>query len=130
MKEIEELLNEEIVDSIKGLDDIPLDDGKYGDTVNSVCKLIDKSIELRKVQNQAEKDSAELEVSTELKKLELESNLKDRKTKNILTAAGIVVPVVVGSFWGYKSLKFEETGSIGSTLGRNVINGLTKIKFW
>ena len=55
-----------------------------------------------------------------------EEEKKDRKWKNGISVAGIVVPIVV-TVWGtLKTLKFEETGTVTTNAGRSFMNRLFK----
>lgn len=127
---IERLLNEEIAEEVKELNNLELGSDTYKVTVNGLAQLYDKSIELKKLEMEMQQKEKQMEIDAELKLKEMEGEQKDRKTKNWITAIGIGAPLVVGSFWSYKSLKFEETGTMTSTVSRNMINGLTKLKFW
>ena len=54
----------------------------------------------------------------------MDEEKKDRLVKNIITAAGIVLPLVI-TVWGTKvSLKFEEEGTFTTIMGRGFINKL------
>ena len=75
--------------------------------------MFDKKIEMDKV------ESEQL-----IKKQQLEDEKKDRLVKNIMTAAGIALPLLV-TIWGTKvSLKFEEEGTFTTIMGRGFINKL------
>ena len=53
-----------------------------------------------------------------------EDERKDRKLKNGISVAGIVIPIVV-TIWGtLKTLKFEETGTVTTIMGRGFIQKL------
>ena len=55
---------------------------------------------------------------------QMEEEKKDRWIKNGLAAAGIIIPTLV-TIWGtVKSIKFEETGTITTIMGRGFINKL------
>ena len=59
-----------------------------------------------------------------MRERQLQDEKKDRLVKNVLTLLGIAVPTVV-TIWGTnKSLKFEETGSVTTIMGRGFINKL------
>ena len=54
----------------------------------------------------------------------MEEEKKDRLIKNILTGAGIIIPLGV-TVWGtLKTLKFEEEGTVTTLMGRGFINKL------
>ena len=54
----------------------------------------------------------------------MEDERKDRLVRNGITIASIVIPTAV-TIWGtLKSFKFEETGTVTTTIGRGFINKL------
>ena len=97
-----------------------------------------KRLELDKEKNNLEKEKLELEKG----KLEMEKinktldrdqdknikleQLKDTKTdqiiRNVISGLGILLPIMV-TIWGTnKTLKFEETGTVTTMMGRGFIN--------
>lgn len=130
MENIEKLLDEEIAKEVKGLEDFELGSEKYNVAVSGLTKLYDKSLEFKKIEieQRQKEDQRSLDAEIEFLKMEIEN--RDRRTRNWLTGISITAPLIVGSVWSWKSLKFEETGTVGSTVGRNMLNGLTKLKFW
>ena len=123
---IENMLREEIQTEITELGKLELGSDKYKSTVDGVTKLVDRVIEMEKndIERQDRIDAREEE--NQIKMEEMNVDRKDRIIKNILTAAGIIIPVGV-TIWGTKiSLKFEETGTVTTTAGRNFINKLFK----
>lgn len=110
---IEELLEEDLVSEMEKLRKTPYDHKDYGAVSDTVVKLLDRKIEMDKVK------SEQL-----VKQQQLEDEKKDRLVKNVLTAAGIVLPLVV-TIWGTKvSLKFEEEGTFTTIMGRGFVNKL------
>lgn len=127
---IEYLLNEEIVSEIKDLGRLELGGKPYENAINGVASLCSNLIELKKLENEKELKNKQREVEVYLKSEEIESENKDRKMRNCIAVATIIIPLAVGSFWSYKSLRFEEEGTITTVVGKNMMNGLTKFKFW
>lgn len=97
---------------------------KYKVTVDGLTKLMDRAIEMEKVNNDCE-DKAKARESEELmKQQQLQDDKKDRLIKNLISAAGVVLPLIV-TIWGTKvSLKFEEEGTFTTIMGRGFINKL------
>jgi hypothetical protein len=89
-----------------------------------VVKLLDRKIEMDKVKIDAE-DRAEIRENDKLiKQKQLVDENRDRLIKNIIGAAGIVLPLIV-TIWGTKvSLKFEEEGTFTTLMGRGFVNKL------
>lgn len=110
---IEELLVEDLASEMGTLRTTPYDDKNYGTVSNTVGMLMDKKIELERVK------SEQL-----FREQQLKDEKKDRLVKNIITGAGIVLPLAV-TIWGTKvSLKFEEEGTFTTIMGRGFINKL------
>ena len=71
------------------------------------------------------KDKEAIRENEQLSKLQqMNDDKKDRLVKNVLNAVGIILPLIV-TIWGTKvSLKFEETGSMTTIMGRGFVNKL------
>lgn len=110
---IENLLHEEIEHRLKDLGGMDPKSDEYKSAIDGTAKLIDRAIEI-------DKFNKECEDKTECR----EFDKKDRLAKNIISGAGIVIPTVL-TIWGtLKSLKFEETGTVTTAIGRGFINKL------
>lgn len=122
-KDIIELLNEEISDELKRLGEVEVNTDQHKALVESVTKLMDKKIEIEKIERDSKARDQEHEL--ESKKLEQITNEKnDQIFKNAIAIAGIVVPSLL-TVWGtFKTLKFEETGTITTIMGRGFVNKL------
>ena len=112
---IEKMLHEEITNDFEKLHETEFGTDQYRSGVDSVAKLVDKAIELKKIETDAE-----------LKKAEQKNENRNRLVGHILTgvttAAGIGVTV-----WGtVKSIRFEKDGVITTLMGKNFINSLGK----
>ena len=97
------LLEEELgrgLDELKGTD---MSSEEYAKKLDAVAKLMDKSIELKKV----------------------EDSKKDRLIGYAMNAAGILLPIAV-TIWGVKvSYKYDKDGIVPTTiLGRGFVNKL------
>ena len=109
----ETLLQEEIQTEFESLKEMDLGTEDYRSTVDSLTKLVDRQIELKKI-----------EVDDSFKKKQLDEDKKDRFVRNGIAIAGIVIPSVI-TIWGtLKSLKFEEEGTVTTIMGRGFINKL------
>lgn len=92
--------------------------------VDELTKLMDRAIEMQRVDNDCV-DKQEIRENDKLAKMQqFEDDHKDRLVKNIIGAAGIVLPLIV-TVWGTKvSLKFEEEGTFTTIMGRGFIQKL------
>lgn len=114
--------------------------------VNELVLLMDRAIKMEQVNNdckdktetrenelklreeQFEKEQAmkqeQFESEQSMKKQQLDDEKRDRLVKNIISVAGIALPLIV-TIWGTKvSLKFEEEGTFTTIMGRGFINKL------
>ena len=113
MTNIETLLHEEIQDGFDALSKMERGTEIHKATVDEVAKLFDKAIEIEKIEIEA-KDKAKAR----------EEDRKDRRVKNGIAIGGIVLPLAV-TIWGtFKTLKFEEEGTVTTIMGRGFINKL------
>ena len=119
-----ELLSEEIRETIEVLGELEVGTEDYKVAVDGLTKLMDREIELKKLELDARERELAREDEKILKLAEMESENRDRLIKNILTGASIVSGIGL-TVWGtLKSLKFEETGTVTTTIGRGFINKL------
>ena len=140
-KDIKTLLDEEISNELETLGSLEIGSEEYKTTIDGITKLMDKKIELEKSERdvkvkdrdyelevkKAEAEAADKTKSREIesKKLEqIENDKKDRLFKNGIAIAGIVVPSLI-TIWGtFKTLKFEETGTVTTIMGRGFVGKL------
>ena len=121
---IETLLYDEIETEFDKLSKMEAGSDQYKVTLDGLTKLMDRAIEIEKVDIDC-KEKEEARISEQLsKQQQMNDDKKDRLIKNIIGAAGVVLPLLV-TIWGTKvSLKFEETGTITTPAGRNFIQRL------
>ena len=92
--------------------------------LDEVTKLMDRAIEIKKVDIDCESRAKTLESEELMRKQQIEDEKKDRLIKNLISVAGIVLPIGL-TIWGTKvSLKFEEEGTVTTIMGRGFINKL------
>lgn len=113
MPNIETLLHEEIRDKFEALNKMEAGTQEYEAGVNSVTKLMDRMIEIERLDNEIrDKDETQKEEQ------------KDRLIRNIISGASVVLPIFV-TIWGTKkSFEFEKEGTITTIMGRGFINKL------
>lgn len=125
--DIDDLLLEEIEQEFNDLKDVEMGTEEYKASVDGLAKLVDRAIELRKID--ADRNDKESELDIRSKDLELREQRDkydkiDQLIRNGISIAGIVIPTVV-TIWGtLKTFQFEEEGSITTNIGRGFINKL------
>lgn len=121
---IKTLLNEEIQDELSRLGKAELGTEPYKITVDGVTKLMDRAIELEKIEAERDDKAEALEREERLKLQQMRDDRIDKIVKNGLTL-GTFIGSVCLYVWGAKSaFRFEETGTISSTMGRGYLGQL------
>ena len=139
--DIKKLLDEAISNELSNLETLELGSEEYKITVEGIAKLMDKKIEIEKLEHDSVEKAKDRELESskfdkemdekaksrgiEEKKLEQIKNEKtDQLFRNGIAIANIVVPTLV-TIWGtFKTLKFEETGTVTTIMGRGFVNKL------
>ena len=118
------LLETEIQDQLEALGDLEVGTDEHKSAVDDVTKLLDRFIEMERLEAEAEEKFCARENEHGLKLQQMAEDRKDRWVKNGIAIGGIVIPTII-TVWGtLKSLKFEETGTVTTIMGRGFINKL------
>ena len=124
MMSIKSLVDEEIRSEIEEISKIEVGSEKHKASVDALAKLLDKSIELERLDAEAQEKYESRIAENELKMKQLKDEKRDRIVKNVLTGVSVVGGFGV-TIWGtLKSLKFEENGVVTSIVGRGFIQKL------
>lgn len=119
-KDIKELLDEEISDDLNAISSMAIASDEYKNAVDTISKLIDKRNEIDKIELEMAKHELSKQKENELN----DYNKKDRWINHAISIGSILVPVLL-TVWGtYKTLKFEETGTVTTIMGRGFVNKL------
>ena len=128
MERTKKMLHEEIESQFDGLEGIEIGSEAYRNAVDGLSKLMDREIEISKLQAEREDKLESRAIETRLKNRQLMDDKTDKIIRNGLTAAGLVITAGL-TVWGtLKTFKFEETGTITSSIGRGFIQRLTPRK--
>lgn len=118
------LLSIEIEKGFNALDKMEIGSDTHKNAVNELSMLVDREIELIKVEKEFDDKEAIRKNETELRLKQMDDDRKDRLIRNCLTGVSIVSGIGVTVWGALKSWKFEETGTITSTAGRKFIGNL------
>ena len=121
---VKRLLNDEIVSEIENLNKVPLGSEEHKIAADALAKLLDKSIEMDKLDLEYQDKADSREAANNLKRIEIEEEKKDRRVKNILTGVSVVGGFAVTIWGAIKSLEVEKTGTITTIMGRGFIQKL------
>lgn len=126
-----QLLEEEIQSEIEEISKLEVGSEKHKAASEALAKLLDKYNDLEKAEiesqdkyedREAERDYREAE--RQLKEAQLKHDKIDSIIKNVLTGVTFVGGCAL-TIWGTKvSMKFEETGSFTTIMGRGFIQKL------
>lgn len=117
-------LHIEIDEGFDKINEMEIGTDQHKAAVDEIVKLMDRAIELEKVENDAEDKKKTRENDKALRLKQMEDENKDRLVRNCLTGASILSGIGVTVWGALKSWKFEETGTVTSTAGRKFINNL------
>ena len=119
-----EVLNDEVLSELESLKEMEVGSDEREDAMDDLIRLMDRAIEIEKMEIDRDTDIATREIENNLKRKSMEDERIDKIVKNALTAASIVTGVGL-TVWGtLKSLKFEEEGTVTTIVGRGFINKL------
>lgn len=124
-----DLLEKEVNAKMEELEYLEPHSDEYKAAVDSLTKLTDRILEFEKLE--LDETKTQINRQIEYEKIDVEeekvaNEKRDNKIKNWLTAAGIIVPTGLAVWGTFKSIKFEETGTITTIAGRNFFNKLFK----
>lgn len=118
---IETQLHKEIEDQLNELKKMQVGSEEYKLAVEGITKLMDRAIEIDKMNLDHQEKIDSREIETDLKLKQMKEERVDRNVKNMLTLIGIGVPAGL-TVWGtLKSLRFEIDGTVTSIVGRSFI---------
>lgn len=121
---IDTLLRDEVANELEELGKLEVGSEKYKTTVDSLVKLIGQAHELDKFDAELQEKIDARIAETEIKQQAAKDDKINRVITHAINVLGIVVPVVL-TVWGTRtSLRFEETGTVTTTMGRGFLQRL------
>lgn len=121
---IPNLLQVEIEDGFKKLQDFKVGSEEHKNAVDELTKLMDRAIEIERIESDNKEKAESRKIDQDLRLKQMEEDRKDRWVKNGLTGISVIGGFALTIWGAMKSWKFEETGTITSTAGRKFINNL------
>jgi len=121
-EEIRKLLEEEIKTEIRDLSTLEPGSKEKSTAIEDLAKLYKLRIEETKNEWDFSEKYDAREGDKQLKKDQLEEQVKDRYFRFGVEAAGIMLPLIFYAIWMKRGFKFEETGTYTSTTFRGLFN--------
>jgi len=117
-------LHDEIQSELSDISELEVGSDQHRTAVDSVTRLWDRMNESEKLEIEKKERAENREIDLDLKLRQMEEERKKRIIQNFIDVGGIVTTLGL-TVWGtLKTLKFEETGTVTTTAGRNFINKL------
>ena len=125
---IDTMLRDELQREFENLKDMKSGTEEHKVGIDSLTKLLDRAIEMDKLEADVQEKAENREVDISLKEKQMQEDKKDRFVKNCLTVISLIANVGLTIWGSCKSWKFEETGTITSTAGREFMKKLFHMK--
>lgn len=130
INETKDLLHEQVQDALNGIDVTDIASEESAKAVENSIKLIDREIEMTKIQNDYEAKLAQVEADKEVKMKQIDEDKKSRWIDRVVDmgkfAIGLAVTAAVSTF----AYKQEQEGNIVTTQqGRRETKGISVIDF-
>ena len=122
MDEIRDLLGEEIKEEIQNLSTLEPGSKEKSTAIEDLAKLYRLRIEELKNDGDLSEKYNSRECEEQLKKDQLNEQIKDRYFRLGVEAAGIILPLIFYAAWMRRGFKFEENGTFTSTTFRGLFN--------
>lgn len=121
-EEIRKLLEEEIKAEIRDLSTLEPGSKEKSTAIEDLAKLYKLRIEETKNEWDFSEKYDAREGDKQLKKDQLEEQVKDRYFRFGVEVASIILPLIFYAAWMKRGFKFEETGTYTSTTFRSLFN--------
>lgn len=130
INETKDLLHEQVQDALNGIDVTDIASEESAKAVENSIKLVDREIEMTKIQNDYEAKLAQVEADKEVKLQQIEEDKKSRWIDRVVDmgkfAIGLAVTAAVSTF----AYKQEQEGNIVTTQqGRRETKGISVMDF-
>lgn len=130
INETKDLLHEQVQDALNGIDVTDIASEESAKAVENSIKLVDREIEMTKIQNDYETKLAQVEADKEVKMKQIEEDKKSRWIDRVVDmgkfAIGLAVTAAVSTF----AYKQEQEGNIVTTQqGRRETKGISVMDF-
>lgn len=130
INETKDLLHEQVQDALNGIDVTDIASEESAKAVENTIKLVDREIEMTKIQNDYDAKLAQVEADKEIKLQQIEEDKKSRCIDRAIDmgkfAIGLAVTAAVSTF----AYKQEQEGNIVTTQqGRRETKGISVMDF-
>lgn len=125
---IKHVLDEEIRSELENLGKESIGSDEYKSNVDGVTKLLDRKIELEKLEIESKEKIESRNAEIELKLQQMKDERKDRLIRNGITVGTFVGSCLVYGLAFIASTNFEREGTFTTEGGRSSLRNLLKVK--
>lgn len=122
------ILDEEITNELNELKKISVGTEEHKASVDALTKLMDRKIELEKLEVESKTQDLNRDVETNLRLQQMESEKRDRLIKNVLTGVSTVGGLLCAGLAFVASINFEKEGTLTTEGGRSALRQLLKFR--
>lgn len=122
------ILDEEITNELNELKKISVGTEEHKASVDALTKLMDRKIELEKLEVESKTQDLNRDVETNLRLQQMESEKRDRLVKNVLTGVSTVGGLLCAGLAFVASINFEKEGTLTTEGGRSALRQLLKFR--
>ena len=119
---IDTSLRDEIRSEFEELKSIEVGTEKYKVAVDGITKLVDRAIEIEKIDVEYQEKVESRDMEHELKLQQIKDENRDRLVKNCLTGVSVIGGIWLTVWGALKSWEFEKEGTVTSVMGKMFIN--------
>lgn len=121
---VDKLLDQEIETQFKALKEMEVGTDQYKVAVDNVAKLIDRKLEMNRIDIDADDKLRTRESEEQFKQQQLKEERKRQWITIGLKVVEIGAPICLAVWGTKKSFEFEKEGTITTILGRGFVNKL------
>ena len=125
---IKHALDEEIRDELDNLSKETIGSEEYKANVEGVTKLLDRKIELEKLEMESKDRSESRHAEMEIKMQQIKAESKDRYWKHGITLTTFMITLAAYSAAFVASMNFEKEGTLTTEGGRSSLRNLLRLK--
>lgn len=125
---VKSMLDDEIRNELENLGREAIGSEEYKANLDGVTKLLDRQIEIEKLENERLDRMESRETEVILKQQQLAEEKKDRRIKNSITVGTFACSAALYAMAFIASTNFEREGTFTTEGGRGALRNLLKLK--
>ena len=124
MSKLKEALWQDYKESAELISDNALNTDEYKAALEERDRIRKELIELEKIEQEINVKYEQIDSDRDIKLSQIKSESKHERVRNIITIGTFLVTTGVGLYLSDRTFKFDSEGTVTSTLGKNILNGM------